>query len=123
MKCQLELRDISSADAPNVLTWLPSSPDAVCIQITIEIGEKGKEGGHLFQFLAATPQGLEKVARDHPGHEFPDRNILVFAVYSPNSLLSRVNRIIDSCARGNWQESIDCLQRFFQWEYEDIRIG
>lgn len=123
MKVELELKKFTSADVENLRTWQPASIDQVCFELSLDIGERGKKGGHLFYLTVASPEGLRAFATKHPERELPDRGILVFSAYSFEVLMKRVRSIIDRCARDNWDHSIACLQRYFAWEYEDIEYG
>jgi|SRR5271167_3207913 len=116
---ELELRDYSSGDVQDIWNWSPLSTKDVFFQLTIEIGESGKKGGHLFQLVVATPEGLREFTKKHPGHEFPDRALLVFSEYTFDSLTKRIGKILSHCSRDTWDKSIGCLRRYFDWEYED----
>jgi len=94
----------------------------VYFQLEIEIGEEGKAGGHLFQLVAATPEGLLAIGRRYPARGFPDRALLVFSEYRWEALVERVERIVTRCTRSTWDESVLCLQRYFEWEYEDYEL-
>jgi hypothetical protein len=120
---EIEIRDYSSADIDNISSWEPSSLDDVHFQLTLEICEKGKQGGNLFQLVVATPEGLRKAADSIEGYEIPDRNLLICADYNWDAVLARINRIITKCTRETWTATMSCLQRYFQWEYEDYVVG
>jgi len=117
---QLEITDYSSADIDQVWEWVPKSEMEVFFQLTIEISEIGLEGGNLFQLVVATPEGLRAYA-DKYNRSFPDRALLVLSHYSWECLEERLKNIVLQCSKGDWNTSISCLQKFFQWEYEDYQ--
>jgi hypothetical protein len=119
---KLELRSIVSGDIRRLRTWVPASPAEVYVQVTIGIGEAGMEGVHFFKLMVATPEGLNEVAHAFPNHDLPDRNLLVFRSYSWEALVQRLERIVNRCCRPTWDESVHCLERFFEWEYEDHQV-
>lgn len=115
---ELTLRDFSSSDISNVWKWSPNRPSDVFFELTIEVGVAGLEGGHLFQLLVATPQGLQRVADSYSEYQFPDRAVLLFVDYSWQCLMDRLLRILKLCSRDSWDDSLAVLQRYFVWEYE-----
>jgi len=119
---KLEIRDFSSADIDDVWNWNPSSHEDVFFQLEFEIGEVGQLGGNLFQLVIATPEGIRKFSKEFGTNRVPNRNLLVIGDFDWKSLVRKLEEIIQSCERATWNESIICLQRFFQWEYEDCRF-
>lgn len=115
----LKLMGISSTDVIHLRDWIPADRDEVYVTLFIEIGAEGRPRGNFFQVVLATPEGLRRHAEEHG--EIPDRNILICLDYDWTEVEERVARIVASCARDSWGESVACLQRYFEWEFEDWR--
>ncbi len=117
---KLEIRDYSSDDINDLWGWIPSSLEDVYFHLEIEIGEVGKKGTYLFELVVATPEGLRNFVQT-TNQPFPDRDILVISEYDWQAVIKRLNAIVEHCSRDTWENSIRCLQRYFLWEYEDLK--
>ena len=95
--------------------------EEVFYPLEMDISQQGVEGMNTFNVLVVTPESIRKFAETYKkaNKSFPDRNLLVFPDYSWDLVVDRVNRIVESCARESWNESVACLNRYFGWEYED----
>jgi Immunity protein 8 len=115
----LEIRSMTSPDV-RPYAWSPEARNDVYFVIELEIGRRGDPRADLFQVLVATPEGLR--ARGTGDDVIVDRNALVLSEFvSWPRLRDCLQRIVDSCAREEWRESVARLQRYFQWEYEDYK--
>lgn len=117
MAIELNILGFSSTDVSDLRGWKPNERAEVFFPLCIEVGERGKSGGNLFQVVVATPEGIRSFGEKYG--QLPDRNVLVCLDYEWVQIEARVSRIVASCARDSWQESMSSLQRFFQWEYEE----
>lgn len=118
---ELEIRGYTSADIREVWSWVPNPGQPVFFQLTLEIGEVGQRGSYFFQLVVATPEGVRDFATRFPGCELPDRALLVFADYTWDRLADKLTSILAKCARPEWGDTLVCMQRYFEWEYEDYR--
>ena len=116
----LEIIDYSSGDVDSVWNWVPASNEDIFFQLSIEVSEVGCDGGNQFQLVVATPEGIRSFMEQHD-QAFLDRSLIVLREYSFLNLKERLTQILNECSRDSWNESIACLQRYFQWEYEDCR--
>jgi hypothetical protein len=96
---------------------MPASRHEVYFTLFIEVGESGRPGSNFFQVTVATPEGLRRHG-DEQG-EVPERNLLVCLDYDWAQIEARIARIVAACARETWRESVACLQRYFEWEFQD----
>ena len=117
---KLEIRDYHSVDVDQVWNWKPSADEDVYFHLEIEVAETGQEGGTLFQMVVATPKGLSWFAQQYK-QPIPDRGLLILDQYSWQTVLARLERIVERCTQESWKESIECLSRYFLWEYESVR--
>jgi hypothetical protein len=119
MKVELEVIGFISSDVPNLGTWQPENPSDVYFPLDIEIGEKGKPGGNFFEVIIATPEGIRAFGERYG--RLPDRNVMIVLEYRWAAIYERITGIVASCRRESWPRSIECLQRYFHWEYEDLQ--
>lgn len=126
----LEVLDLRSLDVGDLPAWRPASPADVYLTVELEIGEVGVRGGHVFQLLVATPQGVS--AHHHGnalaaytsmrkrGKTFDIDALLVVDPYDWTCVHDALLQRVASCERSTWAESLDCLRRKFFWEYEGV---
>lgn len=119
MSIGLEILGYTSTDVRDLAVWEPQSLDEVYFPLHIEIGQSGMEGGALFQVLIATPEALRRFGDLHG--QISDRNLLVCLQYDWPALDRRIRRIVAGCQKDTWHESIQSLQRFFEWEHESLK--
>lgn len=130
MTIHLEVTDLISHDVDDLRTWRPKSAEDVYLAFELEIGEVGVEGGHVFQLMVATPEGV--AAHHHGkaleaftsmsgrGKTFDIDALMVIDAYDWATLRDLLLKRVASCERATWDESLDCLRAKFFWEYEDI---
>lgn len=114
---KLEIRQLTSPDV-QPYAWMPESREDVYFLVELRIGAVGDEASSDFQVIVATPEGLRKQA----GTEvISDRGCIVLSDFVTWSALRRhLQAIVDNCAVSDPAESVDRLQRYFYWEYEDF---
>lgn len=130
MTVSLEIIDLRSLDIDDPAAWRPASPADVYLTVELEIGEAGVSGGHVFQLLVATPQGVR--AHHHGraleaftsmrkrGKSFGIDALLVVDPYGWSGVQATLLQRVKSCERSIWAESLDCLRTKFFWQYEGI---
>ncbi|QWF15643.1 Imm8 family immunity protein [Lysobacter capsici] len=130
MTLNLEILDLSCLDIDDPSAWQPASPADVYLMVELEIGEAGVPGGHVFQLLVATPQGVRThhqgralqafTSMRKRGTTFDIDALLVVDPYDWNWVHDTLRQRVKSCERSTWAESLDCLRTKFFWEYEGI---
>lgn len=115
---ELELRDLSSSNVASIEKWRPNSLEQVFISLDLEIGLKGETASNMFHVKVATPEALR--SRQHE-YVIARNRTLVIDEFDFKKLREAIQEIMQSCSKQTWEESCICLQRFFQWEYEDYR--
>jgi hypothetical protein len=73
MKGKLVIRSVSVWGHPNIRTWQPDDPGAIAEVVSLDIGERSKDGADTFTIRVATPAGLAALeAREgrHFGWEY-----------------------------------------------------
>lgn len=126
----LDVLDLRSPDIDNLPEWRPASPADVYLTLELEIGEVGVTGGHVFQLLVATPQG---VTAHHHGKaleafasmrkrakSFDIDALLVVDPYQWGCVHDTLLQRVRSCERSTWAGSLDGLRAKFFWEYEGV---
>ena len=120
MGLELEIKDWYSSEIQEVWNWSPKDKSMVYLTLEIEIGEVGK-AGTLFQTVVATPMGISSQGKTDSGI-LSDRNLLLVDDYRWEIVEKRLMDIVKKCSANTWDESIQRLQRYFLWEYEDCRV-
>lgn len=115
---ELELRDLSSSNVASIEKWRPNSLEQIFISLDLEIGLKGETASNMFHVKVATPEALR--SRQHE-YVIARNRTLVIDEFDFKKLREAIQEIMQSCSKQTWEESCICLQRFFQWEYEDYR--
>lgn len=118
-KGALVIRSVSVWGHPNIRTWQPDDPEKIAETVTVEIGERSKDSADQFTIRVATPAGLAMLeARDGI---VAMRPVLVMARYDFQDLWRWLETTVVHCERDSWTHSVEMLQRYFQWEYEDYK--
>lgn len=130
VKVNLEVLDLRSLDIDDSPAWRPASPADVYLTVELEIGEVGVSGGHVFQLLVATSQGVSAhhqgkaleayTSMRKRGKRFDIDALLVVDPYEWTCVHAALLQRVASCERSTWAESLDCLRAKFFWEYEGI---
>jgi hypothetical protein len=103
----------------NIRTWEPDDPGAVDAFVTLWIGWRHGKEADCFTFRVATPKGLLKI--DCRESLVVSGRFLVMTRYDFDALWQWIHRTVSQCERDGWLESVECLQRYFVWEYENYQ--
>jgi hypothetical protein len=118
---RLYAKSVSSPDAFGFPNWTPDDPKDVAILVEVEIGEEGQQGADLFQVMLATPRGLERIAIQRSSVVISDRALVVMKEVSAGTFVEWLSSTLEKCAADTWVSSVERLQRYFLWEYEDYQ--
>jgi hypothetical protein len=118
MKTHLIVHSVYTGDCPNLRIWVPDDPANIAEFIAVNIGHRSKKSGSdTFSIRVATPLGL--MGLEACKGIIAARPLLVMEEYSYNDLWAWVESIIELCDSPNWQECVDKLRMYFEWEYEN----
>ena len=101
----------------NIRTWEPDDPDVIAAIFRLEIGFNARKGTDMFTIRVATPLGLSTL-EDNDGI-IADRPLLVMRRYDFDSLMKWVNETVAYCEAETWDECVENLRLFFNWEFDD----
>ena len=116
-KIELELVDIMSANVQDFEAWSPTLQETL-FPVQMSIGERGTKGADLFQCLIATPEGLRKFRSGK--FVIENRALIVVARYNWPEILKEIESIINGIKAVDWLDASQKLQRYFEWECEDM---
>ena len=116
MKGKLVIRSVSVWGHPNIRTWQPDDPGAIAEVVSLDIGERSKDGADTFTIRVATPAGL--AALEAREGIIATRPLLIMERYELDDLLRWLERTVAACARDSWSDSVESLRRHFGWEYD-----
>lgn len=112
----VEIKSLMSPDL-DVGAVEAAQEGSICFLLEIELGMKGQASADLFQVMVANPEGLRRLTpRDGV---LTDRAMIVLREFSWPALQAVLQRIVDRCDTGDWNETVLRLQRYWRWEYED----
>jgi Immunity protein 8 len=94
---------VSGFEAPN--------PTDVQFVLMMTIGNENESVANDFQVMVFT--------RNKDFLKTEKLKYLEFEEYKWLNLRTRVLSIIKECSGGSWDESVDNLRKYFEWEYED----
>jgi len=112
----LEIKNIQST----VIDQYPEDIYNFVVPITVEIGEKGKEGGETFHFLVASPQGLQNEAAS--GHGFIIlRGYILMNKFDWDVIYRAIENLINHArSRKDWDDVVSYFNRYGQYDSEDM---
>jgi hypothetical protein len=110
----IEIKNLTCWDQVDVDNWTPTSPKDVYLHIGIGVGIVGEEGEHYFSITVTTPQAIA----GRPS--LRDAKLLVVQTFNWSEVRAKLARIVASCERPTWDESVSCLRVQFDWEYEGM---
>jgi hypothetical protein len=116
VKGKLVIRSVSVWGHPNIRTWKPDDPDKFAEVVSVDIGERSKDGADTFTIRVATPAGLATLeARDGI---LATRPLLIMQRYDFADLWRWLERTVAECEQDSWVASVESLRRYLGWEYD-----
>ena len=120
-KKHLEIRseDLSGDSGPVALSARPPKEDVYYL-LTLSIGITGEQGADLFYVRIATPEGLQAKAPE-TATIMASRAMIVISDFDWRLIQTYLKEILKVCVAPTWAEATERLQRYFQWEYENMQ--
>ena len=119
-KIRLEVRSFSSPDV-EFYSWEPATNSDVFFLVEMEIGEVDVDGTDLFNIVVATPEALRSREKEE-SNTIRDRATFIVSDYDWLDIQRALEAIVQKCESDSWVTSIQWLQRYFKWEYEDYQM-
>ena len=111
----LEIKGIYVEDDDQPL----ADSSAFNINLSVEIGEKGKEGSERFHFVAASPGGLASEVSE--GEFKLLRGYILMAHFDLDVVRRSIENLIDHArSRENWDEVLAFFNRYGVYDSEDL---
>ena len=98
--------------------WAPDDPTQIAETVAIDIGPRETNQVDTFRLLLATPRGLD--ALDAHDGILAAGALLVMQAYEFDEFWRWLGETVSSCEDKEWFECVANLQRFFDWDYQDI---
>jgi len=112
----LEIKNIQSTD----IDQYPEDIYNFVVPLTVEIGEKGKEGAETFHFLVASPQGLRNQATSDHGFSIL-RGCILMNKFDWDVIYRAIENLINHArSRKDWDEVISYFNRYGRYDSEDM---
>lgn len=120
MATQIEIKGWMSPDV-EFERWHPTDLDEVCFLLELDIGFVEGDSASTFYVVVATPEGARSKLQVRE-EILSDRGLLLVSSFTWAAVRRRIEAIVDLCGAGTWSEACLRLQRFFRWEYEDLKV-
>ncbi len=85
----------------------------------LDIGPKSEKSCDSFSIRVATPAGLTML--EAKNGVLATRPLLIMQRYDFNDLWSWLESTVEKCEGESWQDCIDNLRRYFDWEYQEYK--
>ncbi|WP_342549363.1 Imm8 family immunity protein [Paenibacillus sp. FSL P2-0089] len=85
---------------------------------TAYIAEEDDMGSDCFHFQVLTPELVLNSLRENK--ILSGRGIFIVQDYSEELLVSEINKILQDCIRPTWDEAAIAINRYLNWEYDNI---
>jgi len=98
----------------NLRTWVPENPRVFDRCLVVSISPKGTTTTQNFSIRVATPAGLENAEAENG--IISSRGLVVMEQWSYEALWEWLNKIVSSCEDHSWNQCIQKLRKYFDWE-------
>jgi hypothetical protein len=112
-----QIRYFTSADTPDLRTFVPEDPDRFSIAVDMMIGPSGAEGEEQFEIQIATPRWLEEQYRS--AGLVVGRHLLIVFDDDWSRIEAHLQRLVSACQGDDWTQVAEKISRFALWEFED----
>ena len=112
---KLRIVHYSSPDVENLWAWQPSIEDTYLL-LELQIEDEEAASGNVFSVIVATPEALRSRRKSH--FVLSQRGTLVVSEYDWGRLRAHLEQLVANCSASGWATTVDCLRRYFLWEYE-----
>lgn len=97
----------------------PEIPDDFVIPCIADIGVEDEEGVQYFYFRILTPKRLTAILEE--GKIFDGRATFILNEFNTQLIENEINKVLFDCIRPTWDEVAQSINRFLQWEYDNIQ--
>ena len=110
-----EIKGITCADVQDWEAWQQADPQQIFLGLELSIGPIGEHRSDLFQIVVATPQSIDG--------RLDRRNskLLIVQQYDGTEIRKTLDRWVSECEQPDWDATVNCLRRRFDWEYEGMK--
>ncbi len=130
MKVKIKSIDCANLSNDEIPTWQPARVEDVYLGFTLSIGPCDEEGSEYFGIVVATPEAIKdrqqrpkwkaSTNRKRPIKGWHDTKLLVIQGYNWQEIKEALERMVTDCDSPTWEQTVDCLRKRFNWEYEGM---
>ncbi|HEV3384561.1 MAG TPA: Imm8 family immunity protein [Gemmata sp.] len=129
---KVEIKSIDSADLADkdIPTWQPACVEDVYLEFTLSIGPCDEKGSDYFNIVVATPEAIKErqqrpkwkdtTNRKRPIKRRQHAKLLVIQEYNWQAIKEALERMVRECEGFTWEQTVSCLRKRFNWEYEGM---
>ena len=112
----LEIKNIFSPD----IEECPDDPRSFAVLITVDIGEKDKDGAETFHFVAVSPRYLQGHVNGAHGFRFLRGHILMDE-FAWSTIHRAIQNLVNHAqSKNNWHEVVSFFNRYGTYSSEDL---
>lgn len=100
-------------------TYCPEDETCFGLWLTVQVGQDGEAGGHLYQILVCTPDWI-KTEYLHSGAVW-GRHMLIVPRYDRERIKSEISQYVEGCTGRDFWELAQKVARIGAWEFEDYQ--
>jgi hypothetical protein len=102
--------------------WRTTFPPQPYYPLEITIGDPRTKKDETFEVLVITPEALRDIVQ--PGEVvIRDRATIVVTEYDFAAIEAHLTKIVESCNRRQWSDTLQQLRRHFDWDDEWMEEG
>lgn len=90
-----------------------------CLSLVLDIGPSGMFGSDQFYATIGTPQGFADFLKTRPF--IVCRGFLVVDEYNLKAISMHIQDIITKCAKEDWEQTALSINKFFPWEFDEMK--
>ncbi|WP_342435894.1 Imm8 family immunity protein [Paenibacillus sp. FSL L8-0436] len=97
----------------------PEENKDFCVSVVLDVGSEEVHGTDQFYATVANANGL----RDFFIGEIvvPIRGLLLIKSFDISLIKSEIQKILDKCSKDTWEETAKSINRYFPWEFDEIK--
>ncbi|MGE7616085.1 Imm8 family immunity protein [Paenibacillus sp. NPDC101420] len=98
---------------------IPEGKKDFCTSVVLDVGVKQKSGSDQFYATVATANGLKEFFVGEAAIAI--RGLLLVDSFDITLIKHEIQNILDRCSKTTWEETAISINRFFPWEFDEMK--
>ena len=112
-----EIKYFYSPDIEDLKKYSPKQKNNFSFLLQVIIGVEGMEGEESFDFEICTPHWL--LENYEKNKIIFGRGYIIVFEYNLENIIEKINKVIDKCKGGSWDEIANKINLFGRWEFDN----